>query len=101
MNDPWKLYLKPAPGERLEAAITLPEDPRAVIFGQVKTQKGAPASSLPVLLFGENDATPLMQAITDEGGCFCFGPLAGDRLYYINVYPGTAKVRTVEVDVST
>ncbi len=99
MNDPYKVYLKPAPGERLETVITLPEENRSVIFGQVRSARGAPAAGLPVLLFAEEDDKPLLQAFTDEAGNFCFGPVPGDRLYYINIYQSAVKVRTVEVDV--
>lgn len=99
MNDPCKVYLKPAPGERLEAVITLPEESRSVIFGQVRSSKGPPAAGLPVLLFEEESAVPLQQAITDEAGSFCFGPIPGGQLYYVQIFRGEANVRTVEVDI--
>jgi hypothetical protein len=52
-----------------------------------------------VLLYGEDEAEPLAQAFTDAQGRFCFGPIPGDRLYIINIYRDSARIRTLEIGV--
>ena len=92
-----KFYVKPAPGERVETELILPSTQEAVILGCVRTADGAPAAACAVLLYGDGDAIPMKQAFTDAEGRFCFGPLAGDQLYIINIYHDDTHIRTLEI----
>lgn len=94
-----KLYVKPAPGERVETDLTLPDAQPATILGTVRTPAGDPAGACSVLLYADGEDAPLHQAFTDEQGRFCFGPLPGDRLYIINIYRDDTRIRALEIGV--
>ncbi len=94
-----RLYVKPAPGERVETELTLPPEDDSCILGTVKSPSGDPAGGCAVLLFPEDGGEPLAQAFTDAQGRFCFGPIPGDRLYIINIYRDSARIRTLEIGV--
>lgn len=94
-----KYYVKPAPGERVEAALTLPPAQSACILGTVRLPSGDPAGDCAVLLYADGGDAPLHQAFTDGQGRFCFGPLPGGQLYIINVYCDSVRIRTLEIDV--
>ncbi len=94
-----KFYVKPAPGERVETELTLPSAQEAAILGSVRTADGTPAAACTVLLYADGDTVPLKQAFTDAEGRFCFGPLAGDQLYIINIYHDHTRIRTLEIGV--
>ena len=73
MSSNLKFFFKAVPGERIETALTLPED--------AETHE------------------PIAQAFTDETGRFLFGPLASEHLYYIHIYRDTTHVRTLEITI--
>ena len=94
-----RFYVKPAPGERVETELTVPDEAASCILGTVRSPTGDPAGGCAVLLYGEDEAEPLAQAFTDAQGRFCFGPIPGDRLYIINIYRDSARIRTLEIGV--
>ncbi len=94
-----KFYIKPAPGERVQAELTLPAAQESFLLGTVKTAAGDPAVGCAVLLQADGGGVPVHQAVTDETGRFVFGPLPGDQLYIINIYHDDTHVRTVEIGV--
>lgn len=94
-----KFYVKPASGERVETELTLPAVQESAILGSVRTADGAPAAACTVLLYADGDTLPLKQAFTDSDGRFCFGPLAADQLYIINIYHDQTHIRTLEIGV--
>lgn len=94
-----RLYVKPAPGERVETELTIPDEADSCILGTVRTPSGDPAAGCAVLLYPESGDAPLAQAFSDAQGRFCFGPIPGDRLYIINIYRDSARIRTLEIGV--
>ena len=95
----FKFYCKPAPGERIETALTIPPDTSAVIHGVLTDPDGVPLSSVLVLLFRvEEEAPPVLiaQITTDADGHFAFGGLLGDTLYQVKLFPHNTRMRTLE-----
>ena len=90
-------YCKPAPGERIETALTVAPDISSAIHGVVTTPSGAPLGGALVLLFRvEEDVSSLIaQCTTDADGHFAFGSLEGDLLYRIKVFQQGRRVRTL------
>ena len=99
MANSLKFYIKTIPGERVEAALTLPADARSILTGSVTRQDGEPASSAIVLVQDPDTMQPVGHCLTDAMGLFAIGPLEGGKLYYINVYDGTAPVRVVKIEL--
>ena len=94
-------YCKPAPGERIAAALQIAPDPSAAIHGVVSDPEGAPIAAALALLFRaeEEDGKEVLiaQSTTDAEGHFAFWGLAGDALYRIKVFQQGAKVRELEL----
>lgn len=99
MSSNLKFFFKAVPGERIETALTLPEDDRSAISGIVHLSDGTPVVSAMVLLCDAETHEPIAQAFTDETGRFLFGPLASEHLYYIHIYRDTTHVRTLEITI--
>ena len=91
-------FVKPLPGERVEAAITLPEPGGSLICGTISGPTG-PAAGIPVLLLRDGEDFPAAQCLSDEHGLFCFGPLEGDQLYQLRVFPGGPRIRRLDVQL--
>ena len=100
MSQNFRFFVKPGPGERVETALTLPQENRALLLGTVRSgPEAAPVRDAAVLLFDSESHRPLLQAYTDEDGVFVLGPLEPERLYIVNVARGDAVVRTLEISV--
>lgn len=94
-----KFYCKPAPGERIETALTIPPDTSAAIHGVLTDPEGVPLPAVLVLLFRmQDDASPVLiaQITTDADGHFAFGGLLGDTLYQIKLFRQHTCARTLE-----
>ncbi len=98
MSQTFRFFVKPAPGERVETTLSLPPEHRALLLGTVLSGT-EPAPELPVLLFDAETHRPLMQAYTDEDGCFALGPLEPERLYCVSVCQCGTAVRTLEISI--
>ena len=81
MSSNLKFFFKAVPGERIETALTLPEDDRSSISGVVHLDDGTPVVAAMVLLCDAETHEPIAQAFTDETGRFRVGPLASNQLY--------------------
>ncbi len=92
-------FVKPLPGERVEAHIALPESADCVIFGTITGSNGSPAAGLPVLLLRDGEELPMMQCVTDVHGLFCFGPLEGEQLYQVCVFQTGSRARRLDVQL--
>ena len=95
-----KFYCKPAPGERIETALTLIPDTSCAIHGVIRDPDDASLPAVLVLLFRQEEATPpvlIAQVMTDADGHFAFGGLSGDTLYQIKVFTQNTRVRTLEL----
>jgi len=100
MMQEFKFYCKPAPGERIETALTVSPDTSSAIHGVLTDPEGAPLPATLVLLFQtEEDAPPVLiaQIATDAEGHFAFGGLMGDTLYQIKIFQQNTRVRTLEL----
>lgn len=96
MSDACNLMIKPAPGERVETTLLLPDSQDAVICGQVIHADGEAAGGVLAVLFSPG-GVPLDHAVTDEAGRFCFGALPPDQLYTIHLHERHRCVRILEV----
>ena len=96
MTDACNLMIKPAPGERVETTLLLPNTQDAVICGRVLHSDGEVAPGVLAVLFSPN-GTALDHAITDEAGHFCFASLPPDQLYTIHLHERHRCVRILEV----
>lgn len=96
MSDACNLMIKPAPGERVETTLLLPDAQDAVICGRVFHQNGEAASDVLAVLYSPG-GTPLDHAVTDETGRFCFASLPPDQLYTIHLHERHRCVRILEV----
>ena len=95
-----KFYCKPAKGERIETALTIPLDTSSAIHGVLTDPDGTPMPTVLVLLFQiAEDAPPTLiaQIMSDTDGHFAFGGLAGDTLYQIKIFQQNTRVRTLEL----
>jgi len=96
MTDACNLMIKPAPGERVETTLLLPDSQDAVICGRVLHPGGEAAVGVLAVLYSPV-GTPLDHAVTDEGGRFCFASLPPDQLYTIHLHERHRSVRILEV----
>ena len=92
-------FAKPLPGERVEAHISLPQPAHALLCGRVTDDDGQPVIHVPVLLLRDGEDFPAAQCLSDEHGLFCFGPLEGDQLYQLRVFPGGPRIRRLDVQL--
>lgn len=93
----YEFYIKPAGGEYVEASVTLPQSGYCVLSGTVTDDAGTPVEEALVLLMEQEAETPLSYTVTDEAGRFWFGPLPGDRLYFLRVQKPDGHIRTLEL----
>ncbi len=92
----YEFYIKPAPGECVEAAVSLPKAQGAVISGRVSDEKGPVEGALALLL--EQDSGALLSyTVTDALGQFWFGPLSPETLYLLHIQKLGGHTRTVEL----
>ncbi len=92
----FEFYMKPAPGECAEAAVSLPAAQDAVIFGHV-TDTGGPVEGALVLLLEQESRTVLSYTVTDALGQFWFGPLSPDSLYLLRIQKLDTQTRIIEL----
>ena len=95
-----KFYCKPASGERIETALTIPPDTSSAIHGVLTDPDGLPMPMVLVLLFQTLDDAPpslIAQVMSDADGHFAFGGLLGDTLYQIKLFQQNTRVRTLEL----
>jgi len=95
-----KFYCKPAQGERIETALTIPLDTSSAIHGVLTDPDGAPIPAVLVLLFQIVEDTPpalIAQIMSDAEGHFAFGGLVGDTLYQIKIFQQNTRVRTLDL----
>ncbi len=90
------LNFHPAPGERVETTLTLPEPETASFFARLLRIDGSPAPGVLALLFDAQSDALLEQAVSDEGGRICFGPLAAGRLYTVRLHLAQPTTRILE-----
>ncbi len=95
-----KFYFRPGRGEQTETTVTPVPDEKSAICGRVTDSRGAPVPDALVLLFDAAESaapTLLARFCTDEDGHFFFGPLESERLYMINLFKNTVKMRELEI----
>ena len=97
MSDTRNLFLKPSSGERIETTLVLPEPGSATLCVTVCRAGGEPVPGVLALLFSEEGGGPVDQAISDDAGRLCFGPMEPDRLYTLRVHERHRAVRVLEV----
>ncbi len=96
----------PKENEQIDAVIKIAEEPRSVIHGVVKDEKGRLVRDAVVKLFKSKDhgdhciLTPITHAFTDECGQFIFGPLIPGVKYVIKVWVNDVKICRVEEENS-
>ena len=93
----YEFYIKPAGGECAITSVKLPQSGHAVLSGRVLDQNDAPVEEALVLLLDQDTEEQLSYTVTDENGRFWFGPLPGDRLYFLRVQKTDGQTRTVEL----
>lgn len=96
---PMKFAFTPKKNERIEAVITVPEDPRSIIHGTVYDVEGNRIKEAVVRLFVQKDdqLEPVSHAFTDDMGEFIFGPVRSESAYVVKVYYGGIKIRELTV----
>lgn len=94
-----KFEFIPGKNEMVEAKITLPEEPRSVLLGQVRDYRGHIVADAVVQLFEKcaHSLRPLSYTFTDEYGHFLFGPLCFDRSYVVKVWYDDVKIRPLTI----
>jgi hypothetical protein len=90
-------YLKPAPGETLEATVTLPQGEAALVTGQVLNPDGDPQEGVLVLLLEQESRTIQSYTTTDPNGQFFLPPVPSDRLYVLHLQPPSPQPRLLTV----
>ena len=99
MSSCLKFFIKAVSGERVETALTIPEEHRSAIAGTVRAVDGTPLSGALLLLYDTDPQQILQQAFSDEDGAFQFGPLEPDRLYCIRVSYANTPARALEITI--
>ena len=97
MSEAQAIYFKPAAGERIETTLVLPAEAQASFYAQL-IRDGAPVPGVLGLLFS-GDGVPVDQAVSDEDGRLCFGPLAPDVLYSLQLHIPHRSVRVLEISL--
>ena len=90
------LNFHPGPGERVETTLTLEEPETASFFARLRLPDGSPAPGVLALLFDAQSDQLLEEAVSDEGGRICFGPLAAGRLYTVRLHLAHPAGRVLE-----
>ena len=99
MADAHDIYFKPAPGERIETTLILPEEEDSCFCAQLLRESGAPVPGVLGLLFTGSSPEPADQAVSDENGRLFFGPLTPDVLYTLRLHVPHRSVRVLEIDL--
>ena len=99
MNNYQGFYFRPAEGEQVFAVLRPETEKHSAVSGRVVDASGAAAADVPMLLFRAEDGgeyTLLCAACTDSAGCFAFGPLEPNMLYYIKLGASSLRLRELE-----
>ncbi len=91
-----KFYFRPGGGDNVYTTVHLFPDDRCAINARVLDAKDRPVQDALALLLDESQ-TLLGAVVTDESGCFAFGPLKPDALYCIKVYKNDIRLRELEI----
>ncbi len=96
---PMRFSVTPEKNERIEAVVTLPEEPRSLLHGVVYDAEGCRVKEAVVRLFAcaEDKLIPAGDTFTDGDGEFVFGPLVCEKRYVVKVYICGAVLREVTV----
>lgn len=96
---PMRFSVTPEKNERIEAVVTLPEEPRSILHGVVYDAEGLCVKDAVVRLFAcaDDKLTPAGDTFTDENGEFVFGPLICEKRYVVKVYVSGAVLREIIV----
>jgi len=96
---PMRFSVTPEKNERIEAVVTLPEEPRSILHGTVYDAEGHRVKDAVVRLFLSTDdkLTPAGDTFTDADGEFVFGPVLSEKRYIVKVYTHDIKLREVTV----
>lgn len=101
MNQFANFFLKPGAHERIETVVRLTPDERPALLGTVLDSGQRPVEAALVTLYrsGGADGTdqPVGSLYTDSLGRFAFGPLESDRLYQVQVFKSSSRVRCLEL----
>lgn len=75
-------------GKQFDLELTLPEDPRNVIYGIVKDCQKEPIEDAVVKLIEvcKDERKPVSHTFTDKDGEFVFGPLCPYKSYAIEIW---------------
>lgn len=92
----YEFYIKPSPGEYVDATVPLSSSSGAIISGLVTDQQ-TPVEGALVLLLEQDSGQLLFYTVTDAQGRFWFGPLSDDTLYLLRVQKLSNQTRTVEL----
>lgn len=97
-----KYSFVPKENEQIDTVITITEEPRSVIHGVVKDEKGRYVKDAVVKLFRAKECDdhcalkPITHTFTDECGQFIFGPLVPGKKYVIKVWVNDVKIYKTE-----
>ena len=97
---PMRFTVSPEKNERIEAVVTLPEEPRSILHGTVYDAEGRRVKDAVVRLFlcGPDDKlSPAGDTFTDADGEFVFGPLICEKRYVVKVYVSGVVLREITV----
>jgi hypothetical protein len=96
---PMRFSVTPEKNERIEAVVTLPEEPRSILHGVVYDAEGRRVKDAVVRLFlcGDDKLIPAGDTFTDADGEFVFGPLICEKRYIVKVYVCGAVLREITV----
>jgi|AGTN01.1.fsa_nt_gi hypothetical protein len=96
---PMRFSVTPEKNERIEAVVTLPEEPRSILHGTVYDAEGRRVKDAVVRLFAcsEDKLAPAADTFTDADGEFVFGPLLSEKRYVVKVYVSGAVLREITV----
>ncbi len=96
---PMRFAVSPEKNERIEAVVTLPEEPRSILHGTVYDSEGNRVKDAVVRLFQCSDEklTPAGDTFTDADGEFVFGPLLCEKRYVVKVYVSGVILREMTV----
>lgn len=95
----YECFIKPLPGEIIQATIPLPPESGALITGTVLASPDHPLPGALVLLLRHEDGTLLETTVTDTEGRFYLGPMTPDVLYTLRVRAQGTKTRVLELMV--
>ena len=80
-------------GKQFDIDITVPEDNRNVVYGQLKDCYGEPVKDAVIKLIEVcgNDRKPVSHTFTNKYGEFVFGPLCPDKSYEVQIWKNAVK----------